>query len=1223
MKGFTTSLVLALLAIILCCPLNSFSQSTTYSVGSYTVTVPAGVTTMQVTATGAAGGNWVSAGGKGGRVVATYAVTPGSVYYVFVGSKAANASGSQGLSSGGGEDGGRGGTGGSSTGIGGGAASDVRSSVAGGAATTASLNSRLVVGGGGGGAAGSGCTGNVAGGDGGYPAGSAGPLGGCTSCTSTPAGGGTQTVGGARGGTGACATNQAGAFGAGGAGGVGSPGGTGGGGGGWYGGGGAYSGGGGGGSSYASTTNLIGTATFTNGVNTGDGEVIICFSAGAISGPSTVCPGGTIVLSSSTTGGTWTSSAPAVASVDASGTVYGISGGSATISYSSGACPAVMTVNVATLGAITGTTTVCAGSTTSLSSTTAGGIWSSDNTTVATVGSSGTVYGASAGTANISYTAGSCAVGVVVTVSAGLSPITGSATVCQGSTEQLSSSPGGGVWTSTNTLRATVDATGLVSGVSAGAVNISYTAGGCSVGWAMTVVAMGAITGPTTVCAGSTITLSNTAPGGVWTSDNTTVATVSGPVVTGAAAGTANISYTSGSCAAGYAITVSGSVSPITGPSSICAGSTAVFSSSPGGGVWTSTNTSAATIDASGTATGVATGSTTISYSIGGCVAGIAVSVTNMGAIVGPTTVCPGGTISLTNTTAGGAWTSDNTTIATVSATGTVSGVTGGTVDISYTIGTCFAVSTIVVNTLPAITGTTSVCPGGTTSLSNTAAGGMWTSTNTSVATVNGAGGVTGVSAGTANISYTIGTCAVGVAVNVDPLPAITGTTTLCVGSTTLLSNSTAGGVWTSTNTSVATVDAAGVITGVSTGGANISYTLGSCSVGIAVTVSGSLGPISGPSTVCAGSTIQLSNSTSGGVWTSTNTSAATVSVIGSVSGVAAGTTNISYSVGGCSVGLAVTVNSLPAIVGPTNVCVGETIQLSNAVSGGAWASGNMSVATVTAGGVVTGVSSGTSTIAYSVSGCTVNVLVTVSNAVAAITGPTTVCVGATIALTDASPGGTWSSDNGAAGTISGTGVVTGVGPGTTNISYTVGGCAAGLAVTVLASSAGTISGTDTVCKGVGHEVTLTSTVPGGVWTSSNTSRATVDPTTGVVTGVSTGVFTITYTVTNACGTFTVTNAMYVRSPSKCATQVGVANSATNGLTIAPNPNNGIFTVQVNSDMDEEVLIVVTNIVGETVRELRTATNRKAEIELDYAPGIYLVSASTAHERYVTKVVVR
>jgi hypothetical protein len=57
--------------------------------------------------------------------------------------------------------------------------------------------------------------------------------------------------------------------------------------------------------------------------------------------------------------------------------------------------------------------------------------------------------------------------------------------------------------------------------------------------------------------------------------------------------------------------------------------------------------------------------------------------------------------------------------------------------------------------------------------------------------------------------------------------------------------------------------------------------------------------------------------------------------------------------------------------------------------------------------------------------------------------------------------------------------------------------------------------------------------------------------------------------------------------------------------------------------MDEDVLIVVTNIVGATVRELRTTTNKTADIKLDYAPGIYLVSASTAHARYVTKVVVR
>ncbi|WP_193372059.1 Ig-like domain-containing protein, partial [Pedobacter agri] len=52
------------------------------------------------------------------------------------------------------------------------------------------------------------------------------------------------------------------------------------------------------------------------------------------------------------------------------------------------------------------------------------------------------------------------------------------------------------------------------------------------------------------------------------------------------------------------------------------------------------------------------------------------------------------------------------------------------------------------------------------------------------------------------------------------------GTNTVCVGSTTQYSNSTSGGVWSSSNTAVATVNASGLVTGVSAGTATIIYTV-------------------------------------------------------------------------------------------------------------------------------------------------------------------------------------------------------------------------------------------------------------------------------------------------------------------------------------------------------------------------------------------------------------
>ncbi|MDR1592961.1 MAG: right-handed parallel beta-helix repeat-containing protein [Prevotellaceae bacterium] len=132
---------------------------------------------------------------------------------------------------------------------------------------------------------------------------------------------------------------------------------------------------------------------------------------------------------------------------------------------------------------------------------------------------------------------------------------------------------------------------------------------------------------------------------------------------------------------------------------------------------------------------------------------------------------------------------------------------------------------------------------------------------------------------------------------------------------------------------------------------------------------------IIGDNNVCVGSDITLSNSTLGGSWRSDNMAIATVASDGVVTGVSEGNTTIWYSiinVNGCSdsVSQAITVYSqmVTAINGYDNVCVGSDIILSNPTLGGSWCSDNTAIATVTSDGVVTGVSTGSTTIWYT--GC-------------------------------------------------------------------------------------------------------------------------------------------------------------------------------------------------------------------------------------------------------------
>ncbi|MCC2546047.1 hypothetical protein LJY25_06290 [Hymenobacter sp. BT175] len=217
----------------------------TYTGSAQTYSVPLGVTSLLVDASGAQGGGAASAsGGAGGRVQTTLAVTPGEVLTVYVGGQGSRATASTNPPEGGGYNGGGHGR---SFNYGGGGATDLRRGAA--------LVDRLVVAGGGGGAA------SAAGGAGG---GLTGAAGGGT----FPGQGGTQSAGGAGGqgvGTGSLGQGGTGNFSGGG--------------GGYYGGGGGgggsgSNGGGGGGSSFVAAAGSSAT-THTPGYRSGNGTVTL------------------------------------------------------------------------------------------------------------------------------------------------------------------------------------------------------------------------------------------------------------------------------------------------------------------------------------------------------------------------------------------------------------------------------------------------------------------------------------------------------------------------------------------------------------------------------------------------------------------------------------------------------------------------------------------------------------------------------------------------------------------------------------------------------------------------------------------------------------------------------------------------------------------------------------------------------------------------------------
>jgi gliding motility-associated-like protein len=119
----------------------------------------------------------------------------------------------------------------------------------------------------------------------------------------------------------------------------------------------------------------------------------------------TVCAGSGILLNAASAGnGTWSSSNPAVATVDAtSGVVTGAGPGSANIIYSDTSGPEIFVVTVNALPANVGGN-ICNGTVLALSAGNGNGVWASSNAAVATVGAqSGVVTGIAYGTAIITH----------------------------------------------------------------------------------------------------------------------------------------------------------------------------------------------------------------------------------------------------------------------------------------------------------------------------------------------------------------------------------------------------------------------------------------------------------------------------------------------------------------------------------------------------------------------------------------------------------------------------------------------------------------------------------------------------------------------------------------------------------------------------------------------------------------------------------------------------
>lgn len=351
-------------------------------------------------------------------------------------------------------------------------------------------------------------------------------------------------------------------------------------------------------------------------------------------------------------------------------------------------------------------------------------------------------------------------------------------------------------------------------------------------GWAQSIM------GPTSFCQITYAAYAGTPGGGIWSTSAATIVSVNpaSGVAYGASPGTAVLTYTLPSSAfAVYPVTVlPGVLISTAGAQRVCMPSTISHSASVGGGAWSATPLSIATVSASGVVSPVAAGVVSVTYTTpSGCTAVVTDTFVNTpSAIGGSLATCVGNTTTLTNSTPGGTWTSSNPAVATVDvSTGVVSGIALGSTNITYAVASgCYVTAIVSVGSSPVmIIGSSSICVGATTPVTGTG-GGIMSISPLSVATP-GSSGITGVSAGTASVTYTIPMgCYTTSTITVMPTPtAISGVGAFCIPSTPTGMATPAGGTWSSSAPGIVSVGASsGVLTGSAAGSAVITYALSS-----------------------------------------------------------------------------------------------------------------------------------------------------------------------------------------------------------------------------------------------------------------------------------------------------------------------------------------------------------------------------------------------------------
>ncbi|MCM1543810.1 MAG: Ig-like domain-containing protein [Ruminococcus sp.] len=860
-------------------------------------------------------------------------------------------------------------------------------------------------------------------------------------------------------------------------------------------------------------------------------------------------------------GVTWTTSDSSIATVTSKGVVKGVKTGKAVITAKSkdgnftAKCTVTVTQKATGVKLSASTIKVANGQSKTLTATVSPSdasnkkvTWKSSNTAIAKVNSSGVVTGVKAGTATITATTndGGYSASCKVTIFNSSSGVTLSANVLKipkGETKILTATvlPESATnktvtWKSSDKKVATVNSAGQITALKIGATIITATSkdSGLSADCMVEVVQL----------------------------------------ATGV-----SINYTSLTLQAGASKTLTASVKPSTASDKTIK--------------WSSSNKKIATVNSKGKVTAVAAGTATITAKSGDgkalatCRITVKQPVTSL--TLSKKTVYIGvnksytikATVKPTNASDKTVkWSTSDKSVVTVTSKGVVKGVKLGKATITATAQSGKVVAKCTVQVVKPVTGiklnkiSVTVNVGKSFTLTPTVSPKdatvktvKWTSSNTSIATVNSKGKVTTKKPGYAEITATTNdgsfkaTCSVNSRRPLKGISFAKTSVTAEVGKTTKLSvtfnpkdatNKTL--TWKSSNTSIAKVSSNGTVTGVKKGTAKITATSAdgsfkaTCTVKVVKKVTSvklnqtSIVLYLDKRTTLKATVAPSDASNKNVTWTSSSSSIAKVDADGNITPLKTGTTTITVKTadGGKTAKCTVKVEkaaktiklnkaSLAMIAGNSSTLTATITPSDTTNKKVTWTSSNTSIATVNSSGVVKALKGGTVTITAKTSnGLTAKCTVKITQAVAGIALDKTECtiyagdkltLKATVNPTAATNKAvTWSSSDSSVATVSASGVISALKAGTATITVKTadGGKTASCAVTILQHvTAVTIDKTSlTIARGETAELTAAvapknATNKEITWSSSNTEVAQVSAA-GTVTAIAVGEAVIT-----------------------------------------------------------------------------------------------------------------